>query len=188
LLGPVGSKVEYCARRVQNGGLSNDQVIDLISFDAATGLYKIGERYYDPAVGRWTEEDDVRGCGSKPQTANLYIYANDDPTNEVDPDGRAVWYYRHKPGKPGHVRWSWNRFITGCAGLGLAVGNPFVGPIGTGLVRAGLIRLGLAAISIWSYLILVGSACIIGGVAANLVPTPVPNSYSGRSRHWNQML
>ncbi len=56
--------------------------------DAATGLVKIGQRYYDPAVGRWTQPDpkvmpfDVR-------QANRYAYAGCDPVNNVDPSGTS---------------------------------------------------------------------------------------------------
>jgi RHS repeat-associated protein len=48
--------------------------------DASTGLYKFGMRYYDPSIGRWTQEDSHPG----PQP---YAYASNDPTNHVDPSG-----------------------------------------------------------------------------------------------------
>src|SRR5207247_1438941 len=49
-------------------------------------LYKFGERYYDPTLGRWTQRDaldnplDLKGW-------NQYLYAGDDPVNEIDPTG-----------------------------------------------------------------------------------------------------
>ncbi|MCA1835259.1 MAG: RHS repeat-associated core domain-containing protein, partial [Actinobacteria bacterium] len=46
----------------------------------ATGLVQFGQRYYDPAVGRWTQQDPVG-----PRTN--YLYAGDDPVNLVDPSG-----------------------------------------------------------------------------------------------------
>lgn len=49
-------------------------------------LYKIGERYYDPAIGRWTQRDPIddpaRPCG-----ASAYSYADDDPIDATDPSG-----------------------------------------------------------------------------------------------------
>ena len=30
-------------------------------YDVSTGLYKFGIRYYDPAIGRWTQRDPVGG-------------------------------------------------------------------------------------------------------------------------------
>jgi len=55
--------------------------------DAATGLVKIGQRYYDPALGRWTQRDLISGCASKPQGTNRYGYANGNPISNVDPSG-----------------------------------------------------------------------------------------------------
>jgi RHS repeat-associated protein len=49
-------------------------------FDASTLYYKYGTRYYD-RFGRWTQKDPV-------PSANPYLYANDDPVNETDPNGR----------------------------------------------------------------------------------------------------
>jgi RHS repeat-associated protein len=48
--------------------------------DAATGLVKIGQRYYDPGFGRWTQRDPL-GAG------NPYAYTNCNPVNGTDPSG-----------------------------------------------------------------------------------------------------
>lgn len=50
-------------------------------YDHATGLYKIGHRYYDPALGRWTQRD--------PSNAELnpYLYSAGNPVNYTDPSG-----------------------------------------------------------------------------------------------------
>ena len=50
-------------------------------YRSSTGLYKFGERYYDPTLGRWTQLDSA-GTG--------YTYANDNPVNEVDPSGQDL--------------------------------------------------------------------------------------------------
>ena len=47
----------------------------------ATGLYKMGARYYDPTVGRFTQRDPAG------QEANAYAYASGDPINRADPTG-----------------------------------------------------------------------------------------------------
>ena len=50
-------------------------------YDSATGLYKLGERYYCPTLGRFTQPD------ASGHEANLYAYAADDPSNSTDPSG-----------------------------------------------------------------------------------------------------
>ena len=50
-------------------------------------MYKFGVRYYDPTLGRWTQQDPLGGSLFDPSTGNRYIYANDDPTNLTDPTG-----------------------------------------------------------------------------------------------------
>jgi RHS repeat-associated protein len=52
------------------------------SYLDATGLYKMGARYYDPGLGRFTQTDPVTG-GS----ANAYDYCSGDPVNCTDPSG-----------------------------------------------------------------------------------------------------
>jgi RHS repeat-associated protein len=48
--------------------------------DAATGLYKLGIRYYDPNLGRFTQTDPT-GKGAH------YVYASNNPTTRADPSG-----------------------------------------------------------------------------------------------------
>ncbi|MGH3369122.1 MAG: RHS repeat-associated core domain-containing protein, partial [Nocardioidaceae bacterium] len=47
-----------------------------------TGLYKIGKRYYDPATGRWTQQDPLEQPLDA-REANRYLYAAADPVNNV---------------------------------------------------------------------------------------------------------
>ncbi|MFF4490480.1 RHS repeat-associated core domain-containing protein [Streptomyces sp. NPDC001544] len=46
-----------------------------------SGLYKMGARYYDPALGRFTQPDPSGKEG------NAYLYAQGDPVNRTDPTG-----------------------------------------------------------------------------------------------------
>jgi RHS repeat-associated protein len=46
--------------------------------EGSSGLVKIGERYYDTSVGRWTQLDPLGGS---------YEYATSDPANATDPTG-----------------------------------------------------------------------------------------------------
>jgi len=68
--------------------------------DAESRYYKIGLRYYDPALGRWTQKDPVVGF-EDPRRANRYIYAGQDPVNMTDPSGADfltdAWDYVVRP-------------------------------------------------------------------------------------------
>jgi RHS repeat-associated protein len=61
--------------------------------DMATGLYKLGLRYYDPTLGRFTQQDPI---GDNPTTrtdnpyGNRYIYTGCNPVNLTDPSGAAT--------------------------------------------------------------------------------------------------
>ncbi len=57
-------------------------------FDSSTGLYKFGTRYYDSAIGRWTQQDPLRGSLADPTSLNRYLYVSDDPVNFTDPSGK----------------------------------------------------------------------------------------------------
>jgi RHS repeat-associated protein len=50
-------------------------------YDAATGLYKLGARYYNPSVGRFTQPDPSG------KETNTYAYTGDNPTTYIDPQG-----------------------------------------------------------------------------------------------------
>src|SRR4029077_8725336 len=64
-------------------------------YDQETGLYHMGERYYDPGLGRWLSEDPAGIAGG----LNLYAYVGNDPVNGLDPSGRwhCVTYWSNKP-------------------------------------------------------------------------------------------
>jgi RHS repeat-associated protein len=50
------------------------------------GLYKMGERYYDPRAGRWTQKDPLDQAGNL-RESNRYAYVGGDPVNIRDPFG-----------------------------------------------------------------------------------------------------
>ena len=53
--------------------------------DTTTGLYKLGHRYYDPTLGRFTQPDPSG------QEANAYLYAFANPVNWTDLSGLSPW-------------------------------------------------------------------------------------------------
>ncbi len=58
-----------------------------------TGLYKFGTRYYDPSVGRWTQQDPIGGSIASPSEIDRYLYVADNPLNKIDPSGRDDFWY-----------------------------------------------------------------------------------------------
>ena len=52
------------------------------------GLYRFGERWYDPSTQRWTQQDPLRQAGDLRQ-ANRYAYVGGNPVNSVDLSGGA---------------------------------------------------------------------------------------------------
>ena len=52
-------------------------------FDAETGLYYYGYRYYLPRLGRWINRDPIEEAGG----LSLYQFVSDSPVNYVDPYG-----------------------------------------------------------------------------------------------------
>jgi len=53
-------------------------------YDTVTGQIYLRARYYDPSIGRFTQEDPYRGDG-----LNLYAYVSNNPVKYIDPTGLA---------------------------------------------------------------------------------------------------
>ncbi|WP_229397974.1 RHS repeat-associated core domain-containing protein [Micromonospora okii] len=58
------------------------------TYDQATGLTKLGQRWYNPQQGRFTQQDNLSFIGN-PEHGNRYAYAGANPVNYVDPTGQS---------------------------------------------------------------------------------------------------
>lgn len=76
----------YGITRSATGTLANPLLYTGGYLDAATGLYKLGIRYYDPVLGRFTQTDPT---GQDPH----YTYAGGNPVNGADPTGADTETY-----------------------------------------------------------------------------------------------
>jgi RHS repeat-associated protein len=113
------------------------------AYQDGTGLYKMGERFYDPTTGRFTQQDPLVNP-LDPSSCNRYAYVGDDPVNFSDPSGHHKCDWLHP----------WD-----CAGaVASAVGDAvscIVGAItpgsfstGSALIEGGGILTGLGAAAI----------------------------------------
>ncbi|HLA82761.1 MAG TPA: RHS repeat-associated core domain-containing protein, partial [Thermoleophilia bacterium] len=75
--------------RSASGSWPNDFRFTGQQFDQATGLYYLRARYYDPATGRFISRDAFPGYAINPASLHPYSYAENNPTNWVDPSGEC---------------------------------------------------------------------------------------------------
>ena len=92
--GTVSYRMDYdpYGRDVANGSWSASTRFrfDLGPRDAQD-LYRFGERYYDPQLGRWTQQDPLQQPADL-REANRYSYVGGNPVNRTDPTGlKSLW-------------------------------------------------------------------------------------------------
>ncbi len=74
---------------VQYGGSGSDPSVKYTGqWSEAVGLYYNHARYYDPTLGRFVSQDPVLGHLRNPQSLDRYVYAWNNPMNNIDPSGR----------------------------------------------------------------------------------------------------
>src|SRR5260221_6072991 len=132
---PYGSTVT-----ADESGLSRPNIVRYIggALDQTTGLTKLGQRYYNPALRAFTQQNADQLLAN-PQNGNLYSYAAPSPSTFIDPTARDLCQYR--PLMCGIT--SWEEPIAGGPGcqksaVGLVAGIifafvPFVGEAGIAL-------------------------------------------------------
>lgn len=104
------------------------------AYQDGSGLYKMGERYYDPALGRFTQQDPVFEP-LDPKQSNRYAYVGGDPINFSDPSGL-----------------SWRRFACGAL-IGASLGLGLTALLATGGTATFLLTAGSIAAAIGAPLI-----------------------------------
>jgi RHS repeat-associated protein len=68
-------------------------------WDGDARLLFLRARFYDPEIGRFISADPAQGSPLRPETFNQYVYANNDPVNQMDPLGlQSIW--RQPPPPP----------------------------------------------------------------------------------------
>ena len=64
-------------------------------YDRDTGLVRFGARDYDSEIGRWITKDPIRFDGGD---SNLFVYAQNNPLNFIDPSGLEILNLFHPDG------------------------------------------------------------------------------------------
>lgn len=86
-----------------------------------TGLYWLGARYYEPGSGRFLSADPFGHEASM----SLYDYANGDPVNYLDPDGRLAKQAAQKYGEAWQMQGAFMAGAwEGAKGMGHAIAHP----------------------------------------------------------------
>ncbi|HET9732200.1 MAG TPA: DNRLRE domain-containing protein [Acidimicrobiales bacterium] len=115
-----------------------------------TTLIKYGNRYYDPILGRWTQQDSQpMGLANTPGS-DLYLYAGADPINQDDPTGNGFWMNLASAAIGSLVG---SVAYTVCAGLVIAAGGGPEDPVGDFYGVTGCAPVGAAtSVSVSSWL------------------------------------
>jgi RHS repeat-associated protein len=88
--GTVHSEVRYYpygAARWSSGTLPTDYRFTGQREESGLGLYQMGARFYDAALGRWISADTVVPEPGNPQSLNRYSWVLGNPLKYVDPTG-----------------------------------------------------------------------------------------------------
>ncbi len=74
-----------------------DRLFTGARFDGTIGLYQMGARRYDPALGRWIQADTIVPEPLSPQDLNRYTYVWNNPLRYTDPSGHQPegWNWWH---------------------------------------------------------------------------------------------
>jgi RHS repeat-associated protein len=70
------------------GTTANNYLYAGEQYDPNVGFYYLRARYYNPSVGRFMTMDTVAGSIFEPKTLHKYLYAGNDPVNNIDPSGQ----------------------------------------------------------------------------------------------------
>ena len=111
---------------------------------SSPGLYYIGARWMDPALGRWLLLDPELGKLSMPQTMNRYVYCVNNPLRFVDPTGEGFWSKLAK-GIGDAIKDNWKTIVVVAVCIAVTVAVPGAGGILAGALVSGLVTGGVGA-------------------------------------------
>ncbi|MBI5603752.1 MAG: RHS repeat protein [Deltaproteobacteria bacterium] len=100
----------------QSGSLTQPFTFTGREYDSESGLYYYRARYYDPSAGIFIGKDPI---GFEGGDGNLFRYVGNNPINDVDAMGLAIWICSRKTkfGIGNHA-YLWNDKNNSCCGMG----------------------------------------------------------------------
>ncbi len=78
----------------QDGNIDNDVLYSGEFYDSESENYYLRARYYDPSIGRFTQQDTFLGVYDNPLSLNRYTYCHNNPIMFVDPSGHVEFIQR----------------------------------------------------------------------------------------------
>ncbi len=124
-----------------SSGVVNAFLFQGQQFDAASNDYYQRARYYDPTTGRFLSQDPFEGNSNDPISLHRYLYAGDDPMDNIDPSGNEDFSISNSAASIGI-----GLTLSALGGAGAAIGYQAAGGNAiTGLVYGGEITASLAA-------------------------------------------
>lgn len=172
-------------------------------FDEESGLYYLGARYYDPALGAFISEDPAEGKPEEPITSNPYVAFGANPATYGDPDGRQFQSYAstaeavalaQMARDRGELRQGMNAYSAGQQRTALQTASiAATAYIGGGLASAARAGWSAARASGWAWGVAVGTTRAVpfaeagAQLAANVpgpgyTPTPMPSAAAAAAR------
>jgi RHS repeat-associated protein len=134
--------------------------------DAAFPFLHVGERWYDPASGRFLQRDPIGLAGGM----NLYVYVDGNPVFFIDPQGLA-WY------NPFDNPWIARRTIEFTNGLGYLSGINFDDPAQVQRASQTAAAVSIGAASAAGGCMLLNYAPWLGAVAVHQAHAGGPHQY-----------
>ena len=71
----------------KTGTTANNYLYAGEQYDQDLGQYYNRARYYNPSIGRFSQQDSYEGNNQEPASLHKYLYANNDPMMYTDPSG-----------------------------------------------------------------------------------------------------
>ncbi|MCL2678877.1 MAG: RHS repeat-associated core domain-containing protein [Dehalococcoidia bacterium] len=106
-------------------------------WDGETGNYYLRARYYDPSIGRFTQEDPINAG------LNWYTYCNNNPVLFIDRTGHYAEALQWVPSLSGALPWLVGGIATGMASIKTAIATSWFVPVAIAATAVAAVAIGV---------------------------------------------